>query len=213
MRCVFNLDGPLTPVDVDPTGSAFWWSDRHGLDYRHEAFDRRPLEQGLELYAIHYCPSEHRPSRRNHMTSPFETFVAPEIEDGDTFKPHEHIGAVVIVKARERKNGVVTPNTPDPGGPAVIVDLVDLTDGQKYLNVLWMGGAFVDALTPYVGKGPVVLEIESRTGKSGRAYGAPKAASDAQIQLATQYYTAKGDPFAQTFATVITEDTSKPAWA
>ena len=145
----------------------------------------------------------------------FETFVPPAIEDGDQYSPKDHIGTPVIVKVRERKEGIVTPNNA-VGGPGVIVDLVDLKDGNVYRNVLWMGGAFVDALTQYIGTGPVVLEIESRTSKAGRAYAAPKAADDAQIKLAESYYTSKGDPFAQTFATVDTPAapaaTDTPPW-
>lgn len=146
----------------------------------------------------------------------FETFVPPAIEDGDQYSPKDHIGTPVIVKVRERKEGIVTSNSPQ-GGPGVIVDLVDLKDGNVYRNVLWMGGAFVDALTQYIGKGPVVLEIESRkSATSGRNYTAPKAADDAQIKLAESYYTSKGDPFAQTFATVDTPATpaatDTPPW-
>lgn len=150
------------------------------------------------------------------MTVPqFDPYIAPEITDGDTYKPHEHIGATVIVKIADYKPSVVTANTPD-GGPAVIVDLVDLDLGTIYRDVLWMGGAFVDGmknLAPgqpgHTGR-PLVIGIESRKSKSGRMYGAPLPATPAQIAKAGAYYQANGDPFAPQFATVPKDDNSTP---
>lgn len=139
----------------------------------------------------------------------FDTFTPPVITDGDMFRPHENIGHTLIVKVLELKHGVVTPNTPQ-GGPAVIVDLVDLDSPGApaiYRDVLWMGGAFVDGLkelapggTKHTGR-PVVIGIESRTGKSGRAYAAPVAADAPALGRAGAYYQAHGDPFAPTFDT------------
>jgi hypothetical protein len=232
IETLLDVDGdPMPAAQVAATRPAWWWHDRRGvasrsyytrdteritrLDAEHEA-------KGQQLYVMHPCeireqrPAQH-PTREvpPPMTAPqFETFVPPVLTEGDTFKPHEHIGAALIVKVLERKNGVVTPNTPE-GGPAVIVDLVDLTDGNVYRDVLWMGGSFVDALTPYVGKGPVVIGVESRVGKSGRAYAAPLTATPANIELAQSFYTKKGDPFVQAFATTEAApaaDASNPPW-
>ncbi len=142
----------------------------------------------------------------------FDQYVAPALEDSDEYKPHEHIGATVIVKVKEFKPSVVTPNTPE-GGPAVIVDLVDLDLSAVFRNVLWMGGSFVDGLrdlapggAKYTGR-PLVIGIESRTSKaSGRKYGAPAAAEPGQLAKATAYYQANGDPFVQQFATVAKDE-------
>lgn len=142
------------------------------------------------------------------MTTPqFDEYTAPVMEDSDEYKPQDNIGATVIVKVKEFKTGVVTSNTPD-GGPAVIVDLVDLGTNVIYRNVLWMGGSFVDGLKNlapgapgHTGR-PVVIGIESRTSKaSGRKYGAPVPAVPAQLTKATAYYQANGDPFAPVFDT------------
>lgn len=136
------------------------------------------------------------------MTVPdFATYSAPEMTEGETFKPHENIGKPLIVQVNELKHGVVTSNTPD-GGPAVIVDLVDL-DGrvEPYRDVLWMGGAVVDGLKAHAGtRKPVLIVFESRKSKSGRNYASPMAVDAAGAQRASAYYAANGDPFAATFA-------------
>lgn len=154
------------------------------------------------------------------MTVPqFDQYVVPEQVDGDTFKPHENIGHTLIVKVTEFKPSVVTPNTPD-GGPAVIVDLVDLDAGNGqavFRQVLWMGGSFVDGLknkapggSEYNGR-PVVIGLESRkSNSSGRSYAAPLPADPSALGRAAAYYQANGDPFAQAFTTVEVPANSPP---
>ena len=48
----------------------------------------------------------------------------------------------------------------------------------------------------------MVLKIGSRVGESGRAYACPEKAAAEDFDTAKRFYAAKGDPFAQTFATV-----------
>ncbi len=153
------------------------------------------------------------------MTQQFDTYVPPVLEDSDEYKPHEHIGHWLIVKVMEFKPSVVTSNTPG-GGPAVIVDLVDLDGavGPVVLRkVLWMGGSFVDGLkakapggAEYTGQ-PVVIGIESRkSASSNRPYAAPLPADPAALARAAAYYQANGDPFAQSFQTVTVAKDSPP---
>lgn len=144
------------------------------------------------------------------MTAPsFEDFVPPAAPEGDAFKPKEHYDKPLLVKVRERKEGIITEFTPEPGGPGVIVDLVDLTDGNIYRDVLWMGGAIVDGLTPYVGK-VMVIRFEAKKANTGRKYPAPIAASDADKELAGKYFTSKGDPFAPVLTDLAPADEKPP---
>lgn len=144
------------------------------------------------------------------MTAPtFATFTEPVLTEGDTFKPKENYNKPLIVRIIEVKTGIVTEFTPEPGGEGVIVDLVDLVGRpeEPYREVLWMGGAVVDGLKPLVGQ-VAVIRFEERKAKNGRKYPAPTPSTAEDVALATRYYAAKGDPFAQTFASVKTPDTS-----
>jgi hypothetical protein len=220
MRLTFDVDGPVPAADVHPGWPAMWWLPGKGWADRVPSADGR--HHARELYVLHPCEDRrHRPPAPDapqpegtptRMTAP--NFGAPSVPaagDGDQYSPKDHVGAVVLVKVRERKDGIVTSNSPN-GGPGVIVDLVDLGDGNIYRDVLWMGGPFVDGLTPHVGLDPVVIRIGSQVGKSGRPYGTFTDAPDMH-ETARSYYAAKGDPFAQTFATATPPPAAAPAAA
>lgn len=133
------------------------------------------------------------------MTAPqFEDYVPPVHEDSDEFKPKDNIDKPLMVKIREVKTGIVTEHSPD-GGEGLIADLVDLSDGKIYRNVLWMGGAVVDGLKPMVGK-VTVIRFEKRTSNSGRKYPSPVRSSDADKALGQSYYAKHGDPFVPVLA-------------
>jgi hypothetical protein len=150
------------------------------------------------------------------MTAPtFEDYVEPVHEDSDTYKPKENYDKPLLVKVREHKTGVVTEFSPE-GGEAVIVDLVDLADGNLYKNVLWMGGAVVDGLKANAASpNPLVIRFEKRKSNSGRNYPAPAKASDEDKALAQSYYSKKGDPFLPTLGDPTAEktgDDQSPPW-
>jgi hypothetical protein len=135
------------------------------------------------------------------MTAPqFEDYVPPVQEDSDVFRPKENFDKPLLIKVREFKQGIVTEHSPD-GGEGIIVDLVDLTDGKVYRNVLWMGGAIVDGLKAHAGTPKVlVIRFEKRKSNSGRTYPSPISSTDEDKARARSYYESKGDPFAQVFA-------------
>ena len=56
----------------------------------------------------------------------FLKYEDPEPIKGDVYKATEHVGATILLKVKQRKEGIVTENTPEPGGPGIITDLVDL---------------------------------------------------------------------------------------
>ena len=138
------------------------------------------------------------------MTAPFKTYEEPEFVQGDTYRAHEHYGAEIVVKIKQHKDGIVTPNSPD-GAPGVIVDLVDLGDGKTYRDVLFMGGAMVDGLKRYLG-GLVVVTIQPRKSKSNRTYPAPEGTGDEGIKRAQAWIAKNGDPFTAAISTPSNDD-------
>lgn len=128
----------------------------------------------------------------------------PNENNGDSLKPSEIVGHLLIVRVRQRKEGIVTQYTPE-GGPGVVVDVVDLDHpdpdtgviGPKaFSDVLWMNGALVDNLTPNVGK-TIAIKLVWTTGKSGRAYVSIEGADPTDKARAAAHLTANPDPWSQ----------------
>lgn len=126
----------------------------------------------------------------------------PNENNGDSLKPSEIVGHLLIVRIRQRKDGTVTQYTPE-GGPGIVVDVVDLdaTNTETgvigpiaYSDVLWMNGALVDNLTPNVGK-TIAVKLVWVKGKSGREYVSIDPADDAGKAKAGAYLTTTPDPW------------------
>ena len=121
------------------------------------------------------------------------TAPAPK-EAGDSFRPSDHVGDVLIVKVLEFKTGIVTQYKPD-GGDGVTVDICNLTEkGALYQDVLWMNGALVDGLKAYTGGQPLVVRLIDKQGAKN-TYIALEPGTGDDVKLAEQYIAAKGDPF------------------
>lgn len=144
----------------------------------------------------------------------------PNENSGDSLKPSEIVGHQLIVRVRQRKDGIVTQYTPE-GGPGIVVDVVDLdaTDtatgviGPKaYSDVLWMNGALVDNLTPNVGKTIAVVLVWVK-GKNGREYVSIEAADDAAKAKAGAYLTSNPDPWSALDTPITGAAVSAPAAA
>lgn len=128
----------------------------------------------------------------------------PNENSGDSLKPSEIVGHNLIVRVRQRKEGIVTQYTPE-GGPGIVVDVVDFDHAdaetgaigpKAFADVLWMNGALVDNLTPNVGK-TIAVKLVWVKGKNGREYVAIEAANDAEKAKAGAYLTATPDPWSQ----------------
>lgn len=126
----------------------------------------------------------------------FETYEEPARPESDDYKPKENYGNAAILRITEFRAQMVTVNGP---ADAVFADIYDLTLNQLFRNVMLMGGAFVDGLKPYLGKGPVVVFWQKRTSAANRPYAVPAAATPDMIKAAEAVY-AQGDPFLQTVA-------------
>lgn len=140
----------------------------------------------------------------------FETYTPPPPLEGDSFAPKDHTDRPLIVKVGEYRERQTSSYAPD-GKPAVVVHVVDLTDGEVYRNVLWMGGAVVDQLRPYVGKAPLVIRFGWAAGKSGNNYVTVNAAGEQDLALAKRFIDTKGDPFVQLSTTAQPAQSAAPA--
>lgn len=139
----------------------------------------------------------------------FTTYTPPERTEGDTFKPSEHIDQLLIVKVTDHKHIESTTHKPE-GGPGIIADVANLDDdGAVARDILWMNGAIVDSLRPFVGKTLVIRFGWEKSAKSGREYIVVKSATDDDLAKA-QAHVAKGDPFAVTVGTVTSDAKPEP---
>lgn len=140
----------------------------------------------------------------------FETYVPPTQGESDAYKPGDNYNHPCIVKVLEYKPSVVTSNSPD-GAPAVIVDLVDLTNRAVYRNVLMMTGAIVDGFKAHAGTNkPLVVWWSKATSKAGRDYAVPMPGSPDHIAAATAWYSVEGDPFAPQFGAPTPQQSEAP---
>jgi hypothetical protein len=133
----------------------------------------------------------------------FATFTPPPPKEaGDKFGAQANVNKPLILKVTEKKFIAKTQFKPE-GGDAIFLDLVDLTNGEVFRQIMWMNGALVDQLSEYVGGQPLVVRLVDVPKKSGTGtYVGLQQGTDADIAAATKFYGSHGDPFAQTFAQV-----------
>lgn len=131
----------------------------------------------------------------------FSPYVPPERTEGDSFKPSENVGHLLIVKVNETKHIDSTAYKPG-GGPGVIADVCDLdADGAVFRDILWMNDAIVNSLKNYVDQTLCIKFAWAKSEKSGRDYIVIEPAEAADVTKA-QAFVAKGDPFAVQVSTV-----------
>lgn len=97
------------------------------------------------------------------------TFTPRTHSEGDSFPAKEAVDRSLIVLVREHRTGIVTKFKPE-GGDGVVVDVADTATNSVWIDVLWMNGAVVDNLAPYVGQ-PVAVKLEwVASSKGGNSY-------------------------------------------
>jgi hypothetical protein len=124
-----------------------------------------------------------------------EQFTPRERTEGDSFKPSENVGKVLIVKVSEHKFIQSTLHKPD-GGWAIVAEVHDLSMGQTLHDVLWMNGAVVDELKPWLGKIIVVKFAWQQPSKAGGQAYITVVPADANEMAQAQARMNQGDPFA-----------------
>jgi hypothetical protein len=131
-------------------------------------------------------------TQREEATMQFEDHTPPPAETtGDKYRPRDNYGNSAIVVAREHKESVVTPNSPN-GAPALICDIYDLNQKRAYVGVLLMGPVQRDLRNATVGKARVVKW--ERAVSNGRDYARAAEPSPAAVDAAKNVY-ANEDPF------------------
>lgn len=129
------------------------------------------------------------------------TSYEPKVDiDGDQLKPSDVAGHPLIVKIYEHRTGITTKFKPNGDGTAVLVDVLDLTNGTVSVNVLWFNGAIVDNLVGYVGGDALAIKLVYKESKNGNSYLIPEALADGDLQSAMQWAQAKPNIFEDTRA-------------
>lgn len=103
---------------------------------------------------------KHKP-KENEMTSPF---TAPA-QSGDSVKPADLQGHLLIIKPVEYKTGV---QTTLGEAEAIEVDLVDLDTNEQHTSVLFFNIALRTSLKPNIGKS-VLARIGQGFAKPGKS--------------------------------------------
>ena len=125
------------------------------------------------------------------------TFEPRAAVEGDRLQAKEAVDRPLVVLVREHRTGIVTQYNPPPGGEGVAVDVADINTGEVWINVLWMNGAVVDNLSPYVGK-PVPIKLKwTPSAKGGNAYIGVTALEGDELARAGQWAAANPTRFDQ----------------
>lgn len=107
------------------------------------------------------------------MTAPtgIGQYVPPAPQSmGDRVQAQQMVDRPMLLWAREIKHINRTQYQAD-GGDGVIVDIIDLQTNAVYISVMWMAGALVDGLRPYVGDGNAYpMKIVKQTGGKHGSY-------------------------------------------
>ncbi|GAA0632445.1 hypothetical protein GCM10010174_61890 [Kutzneria viridogrisea] len=131
-------------------------------------------------------------------------FTEREPAQGDRLSAKENLNKPMIVLVREHRTGIKTAHNSDPnergykpdGGDGVQVDVALVGTNEVYLDVLWMAGAIVDNLAPYVGQA-VPVKLATATSAKGAAYITVKGLDGAQLAQAQQWAAANPNRFEQ----------------
>ena len=110
-------------------------------------------------------------------------FAAPATQSGDSVKPADLVGHLLIITPLEYKPSIVT-SFGDTD--AIAVDLIDLTANLEYKDVLFFNAALKSSLKPNIGK-VVLAKMNLGAAKPGKSapYILDAVTDEASIALAT----------------------------
>lgn len=115
-------------------------------------------------------------------------FTPPERNTGDRLPAKEAVDTPLIVQVREHRHGIVTQFKPD-GGDGVSVDVAGVATDSVYIDVLWMNGAIVDNLGPYVGQTLPIKLVWTPSARGGNAFIGVAALEGGELTAAQQWAT------------------------
>lgn len=122
------------------------------------------------------------------------TFTPRERSDGDSLPAKEAVDRPLVVLVKEHRTGIVTKFKPE-GGDGVVVDVADSNTDSVWLDVLWMNGAVVDNLAPFVGQAVPVKLVWVASAKGGNAYIGVEPLEATELAQAQQWATANSGRF------------------
>jgi hypothetical protein len=130
-------------------------------------------------------------------------FVPPEMTAGDRLEARSMENKPMVALVTKRREGIKTKFNQDPkdksyspeGEPGLFLDLVDLTTGQVYVDVMWMNGTIVDQMSAYVGQPLPVKLVKTASQKGGLPYLAPQMLDGTELAYAQQWAAANGTAF------------------
>lgn len=133
------------------------------------------------------------------------TFAPRPREDaiGDQLQAKEAVDKPLIVFVREHKTGIKTKFNSDPkdkgykpdGQDGVTVDAADVTTDEVWIDVLWLNGAIVDNLIPYVGQAVPIKLVWQAPANGGNSYIVVTPLANEQLAAAHQWATANAARF------------------
>lgn len=120
-------------------------------------------------------------------------FTPPE-RGGDRLPAKEAVDRPLVVLVREHRTGIVTQYRPD-GANGVVCDVADTNTNSVWLDVLWMNGAVVDNLAPYVGQAVPIKLTWTPSARGGNAFIGVQALDGAELATAQQWASANPNRF------------------
>lgn len=106
---------------------------------------------------------------------------------GDQLQAKEAVDKPLIALVREHREGMTTKYKPNGDGIGVICDLADTRADEVWIDVLWMNGAVVDNLVPFLGQAvPIKLAWTPSQG-GGNPYISVKPLEGAELAVAQQW--------------------------
>lgn len=119
---------------------------------------------------------------------------APPERGGDRLPAKEAVDRPLIVSVREHRTGIITQYRPE-GGAGVVCDVADTNSDSVWIDVLWMNGAVVDNLAPYVGQVVPVKLAWTPSARGGNAFIGVQALDGADLATAQQWASANPTRF------------------
>lgn len=122
---------------------------------------------------------------------------------GDKLQAQEAIDKALVVFVREHKSGIKTKFNQDPkekgykpdGGDGVIVDVADVVANTVYIDVLWLNGAIVDNLAPYVGQALPIKLVWTASQGGGKPFIGVQQLDGGHMQVAQAWAAANPTRF------------------
>lgn len=122
---------------------------------------------------------------------------------GDQLKAQDAVDKALVVQVREHRTGIKTKFNQTPGEKGykadgqdgVTVDVADVAADKTWIDVLWLNGAIVDNLAPYVGQVvPIKLHWQAPA-NGGNSYISLTALTGAELTAAQGWATANATRF------------------